>query len=848
MGKYSGRLALLLSGLAIAVAQPSWANPKSSLDQEASKESSPAVSAISDLQKSATTVKDWLAQVEAAAVQVTNVKLIPTETGLEIILETQDGKPLQVDASKFRTEGDSLIADIPNAVLALPTGQAFAAENPTADIATVQVIQQDVSRIRISVTGNNALPKTEVSLKAGEFAYSLNPEDEASEEELVVTGEGEGSYFMPDTSTATKTDTPIRDIPASIQIVPQQVLRDRNVRNLTQAVETVSGVVDSGDLGGSSASSRTIRGFEQSGNFRNGFRDAPNTYVLSSPIGVVEQVEVLKGPASVLFGDIEPGGIVNVTTKRPLSEPAYALSFEVGNRNFYQPGIDFTGPLTTDKNVQYRFIANYQTADGFQEFVHTNQITLAPSLTWKIGDKTELNLYYEFTEFNADSTVSDSLLLSDGSLTPRNLFVGYPEFNNFNQSVQRFGYTLTHDFSANWKIRNAFAGLISQVRDNRAYVVGLQDDRFGTVEAYDLDYGYDNYFGQIDLLGKFKTGSVSHQLLIGFDINDYTDSYQGLFNADLPPFDIQNPIYDVREPIFEPIFEFENRVQSYGLYLQDQIAFGKHFKLLIGGRYDWVSSTLETIDPSIVEDPTNESASTDGAFSPRIGLVYQPVDPISLYASYSRSFRAQSGFGASALGFDPTRGTQYEVGIKADWLDGKLSTTLAAYYLTKTNVLTPDPNNPLFSIQTGEQRSQGIELDIAGELLPGWKVIASYAYTDAKISQDNTFPVGNRLPNVPLNQASLWTTYEIQTGNLKGVGFGLGLFYLGERQGDLANSFQLKDYLRTDAALFYRRDRLRAALNIRNLLDTDYAAFSFGSNFLRRGAPFTITGSISWEF
>jgi iron complex outermembrane receptor protein len=188
------------------------------------------------------------------------------------------------------------------------------------------------------------------------------------------------------------------------------------------------------------------------------------------------------------------------------------------------------------------------------------------------------------------------------------------------------------------------------------------------------------------------------------------------------------------------------------------------------------------------------------------------------------------------------------VGIKADWLDGKLSTTLAAYRLTKTNVITTDPNNPQFSIQTGEQRSQGIELDIAGEILPGWKVIASYAYTDAKVTEDNSIPVGNRLNNVPENQASLWTTYEIQQGDLKGLGFGVGLFYVGERQGDLANSFQLKDYLRTDAVLYYRKDRFKAALNIRNLFDIDYAKSSFGPVFINRGEPFTITGSVSWEF
>ncbi|MEG3849328.1 TonB-dependent siderophore receptor [Microcoleus sp. herbarium19] len=799
---------------------------------------------LSELDRPATTVGEWISQIEATAVQITGVRVEETEKGLQVVLETESG---ELPVPTTRTIDKTLIAEIPNARIV----ENFVQVQPIAGIARVEVTGLEGDRVRVAITGTDAAPVGEVTSEAQGLAFAIGLGTAAAEDkdeiELVVTGRRAEGYNPSRASTATRTDTPLRDIPASIQAVPQEVLRDRNIRSLTEAVETVSGVIDNGDLYGSSASSRTIRGFQQSGNFRNGYRDAPNTYILSSPIGVVEQVEVLKGPASVLFGNIEPGGIVNVTTKQPLREPAYTFAFEAGNRNFYQPSIDFTGPLTTDKSLLYRFIANYQTAGGFQDFVNTNQITIAPSIAWRIGDNTELNLYYEYAKFTADPPVSFSFLRSDGRLSPRNLFTNYPNFFDTDQSVQRFGYTFTHQFSDSWQIRNNFGGLLSKVDETPPGIVGVENDRFLRLDSYDLDYGYDNYFGQIDLLGKFNTGSISHQLLIGFDVNDYTDSYQGRFNTNLPLLDIQNPNYDVPEPIYEPFFEFENRVQSYGLYLQDQIAFG-NFKLLIGGRYDWVSSTLETANFSVSGNPTTDESAYDTAFSPRIGLVYQPSDTISLYTSYSRSFRAQTGSAASALGFNPTEGTQYEVGIKADWLDGRLSTTLAAYNLTKTNVLTTDPNNPQFSIQTGEQRSQGIELDIAGEILPGWRVIASYAYTDAEVTADKTIPVGNRLQNVPENQASLWTTYEIQTGSLRGLGFGLGLFYLGERQGDLANSFQLKDYLRTDASLFYQRDRFRAALNVRNLLDIDYVTSAFGQNFIQRGAPFTITGSVSWEF
>ncbi|MBW4549888.1 MAG: TonB-dependent siderophore receptor [Aphanocapsa sp. GSE-SYN-MK-11-07L] len=807
---------------------------------------------VDDLPQSATTVKDWLAQMEAATVQITNIKLDRSEAGLEITLETAEGKTLQVDATKFRAEGNSLIAEIPNAVLALPEGQAFQSENPTADIATVQVVQQD-SSVRVSVVGKAALPTTEVTIKTGGFAYSLNPEDEAAEEELVVTGEGEGRYFVPDTSIATKTDTPIRDIPASIQIVPQQVIRDRNVRTVGEAVETVSGVVETiSYLAGSTPvyTGRSIRGFQQdfTSNLRNGFRDEGGGQL--SLIGTIEQVEVLKGPASVLFGAVEPGGVINLVTRQPLAQPYYKIGFEAASFGQYQPSIDFSGPLNTDKSVLYRIIAAYRGGGDFQDTTRAETTSIAPSLTFRLGDRTNLNLYYEYGRYYADRSPYPVPLLSDGRLPPKNLYPAY--FSAIDVESHQVGYTLNHEFNEEWQIRHHLAARFSDYRRRENAPAGVLDDLF--LVGHQLSVANDThsgYFGQIDLVGKFKTGSISHQLVAGFDFNSF-ESNAGFFytpNGNLPALDIFNPNYDVPRPFFPAPNEFYiDRRRFYGIYLQDQIAFSNNLKMLIGGRYDWTSTESGLIGSDI---PTQN----DGAFSPRIGLVYQPSQTVSLYASYSQSFRPTVGRNPDDDPFEPTRGTQYEVGVKADFLDGKLSTTLAAYHLTKTNVLTPDPDPILaqqgFSVQVGEQRSRGIELDMAGEILPGWKIIASYALTDAQVTADNSIPstVGNRLTGVPQNQASLWTTYEIQRGDLRGLGIGLGLFYVGQRQGNLANSFQIGDYLRTDAAIYYRRGGFNAAVNIRNLFDIDYVSSpGFDRLGVNRGLPLTIIGSISWEF
>jgi iron complex outermembrane recepter protein len=813
----------------------------------------PSTPHLSNFDQPATTVEEWMAQIEASLVQITNVRVETTETGLQVILETAEGF---LEVPETRSIGNALIADISNATIA----EEFSQAEPIEGIALVSVTELPDNRVRVAITGTDTPPTAEITTEDQGLvlAVALGDADAVAEEDaiqVVVTGEQDEGYNPSRASTATRTDTPLRDIPASITVVPRQVIEDRNVQTVNDAVETVSSVARGVRPYGNVpiTSTRIIRGFSQTEagvvGFRNGIPD--NDFYSLTPIGTIEQVEVLRGPASVLFGAGEPGGIVNVVTRQPLDEPYYNLAFEAGNYGLYQPSIDLSGPLTEDGDILYRFIASYQGSSDFQEFADNRVTTIAPSLTFNLGERTELDLYYEYTHLyaNPPSGGTNAVILSDGSLSPRDVALYYPDLSFVDVRVDRFGYTLEHEFSDDWQIRNNVAVSLTDFQEDIAGFPGaLEDDRFvGSLSAAQAVYQRENYFGQIDLLGRFNTGSISHQVLAGFDFNRFSNELETI-NADtpLPPVDIRNPDYDIPSPGFSGnSFSTGNYVRrSYGAYLQDQIALLDNLKLLIGGRYDWISTDFEQND-------TINPVRNDGAFSPRIGLVYQPSEEVSLYASYTRSFfpiaifQDPDPFGEP---FNPTRGTQYEVGVKTDLLDGRLSTTLAAYHLTRTNVLTPNPDNPRRSLQTGEQRSQGIELDVTGEILPGWNMVLSYAFTDAEVTEDNTFPVGNRLANVPENQASLWTTYTIQEGTLEGLGFGLGLFYVGEREGDLNNSFEMDAYLRTDAALYYRRGRFRGAINVRNLFDIDEAAFAFSRTFVQRTEPFTIVGSISWEF
>ena len=237
------------------------------------------------------------------------------------------------------------------------------------------------------------------------------------------------------------------------------------------------------------------------------------------------------------------------------------------------------------------------------------------------------------------------------------------------------------------------------------------------------------------------------------------------------------------------------------------------------------------------------------AFSPRIGIVYQPSNQTSIYGNYSQSFLPQSGVSATGASFSPERGSGYEVGVKNDFFDGRLTATVAAYQITKRDLLTSDPNNSLFSIQVGEQRSQGLEFDLAGEVLPGLKLIASYAYTDAIVSRDNDIPVGNRLDNVPSHSGSLWATYKVPSGNLQGWGAGLGMFAVGgDRQGDLANTFTLPGYARVDAALYYEKNDFNAALSFKNLFGTRYFEGAQSRENVTPGTPFAIGVTVGLKF
>ncbi|MBW4609149.1 MAG: TonB-dependent siderophore receptor [Hassallia sp. WJT32-NPBG1] len=814
----------------------------------------------------------------AQLIEVTAVKVNSTEKGVEIILETTKGDQLQV---LNRSSGNSYIANIPNAQLRLPNNDTFRQEKPFAGITEVSVTNQDANSIQVIVIGEVSLPTVELfdgdeglifsftpvasSIPQPEQQPSATPpqpEQPASETppeqptvqadepiELVVTGSQDSGYSVPDASTATKTDTPLLEIPQAIQVIPRQVIEDQKVQRVADVLRNVSGVTVKTDYAGTDT--YTIRGFDTNANLRNGFRQ--DNFTGFTDTATIERIEVLKGPASVLYGQLEPGGIVNYITKQPLNQPYYSATFSAGSYSYYRPEIDISGPLTPDNSTLYRFIAAYENSGGFRDFAFKELYTFAPSLSVKLGDRTNLDLQYEYLNLNQSY---------DRGLPPITRSFDLPISFNFGEPSDRYelfanrvNVALDHRFSQDWRFRSAVSvQTVDTARSNFQpvdFTNPFDEDGQTVARRYNKVGDYSrNYSWQNDLIGKFNTGSIGHELLLGFELGRSVFGFPFQISSDVPALNILNPVYGAATPTtFEEGFEDESNTYRVGLYFQDQVALLPNFKILLGGRLDFVNFKDE-FQPDIINGAgTDITERYYEKFSPRVGLVYQPIKNLSLYASYTTAFKPNEfaiAFGGQPL--EPETATQYEVGVKGEFLDGKLTATLAAYDITKTNVATSDLNNldSPFSIAAGEVKSRGIELDIAGEILPGWNVIASYSHNDAYVNEDNSLPVGDRLVNAPRNSASLWTTYQIQKGNLQGLGFGGGVFFVGDREATLPNTITIPSFVRTDATIFYRRDNYQIGLNFKNLLDTRY--YDSSGFLLAPGAPFTVLGTVSIKF
>jgi iron complex outermembrane recepter protein len=790
--------------------------------------------------------------------RVTGVEVKQTLQGLELILLTVAGSERLVPL--ILPEGNDLVIDLLDATLAFSIRNGVEKLNPANGINKITVNKIDESSIRVRISGIDRVPSAEV-VPGSNLVLSVTPSGVTTEQtpeeeiEIIATGEAaEEEYFVPDADIGGKIDSPLRDVPQSIQVIPQQVIEDQQATGLEEVLENAAGVTFLGDVANRGFVA-AIRGFDNAPILRDGIR----SFAIEGPSSVdlevanLERVEVLKGPATVVSGEAEPGGLINLVTKKPLAEPYYNLEFQLGNRNFYSPSIDLSGPLTKDGSLLYRFNALYRTEESFLDLEDSfDRFFIAPVVTWKIGDRTDLTVRLEYIDEDNPVSFGSVVFNTEDNSTIEQLT------NNRDATVEEdylnIGYSFEHRFSKDWQLRNEFSYIASSFDYSVIEAGQFFDPSTGdlTSNPQTLNSEFETYSLYTNINGKFNTGSVKHNLLFGVDLSRVDDlnflrfdfTSESVINIlDSEPDFFAEPLADEEDiPVF---FDTETTTDRLGIFLRDQIDLLDNLVVSAGVRFDTVASDTKDLTTN---SETNQSYD---AVSPSIGIVYQPIEPISLYAGYSESFSPNFETDADGEPLEPETGAGFDAGIKAEIIKNRLSANLGYFNITKQNVAVGDPNFPEAFITTGEQQSKGFDFDLSGKIMPGWDIIASYAFIDAEVTED-TDPelVGNKLIGIPENSASLWTTYRIQSGSLKGLGFGGGFNFVGERQGGLPTSFTADSYFLTNAALFYDRDNWQIQLNFDNLFDTDFVE-ALGENpegINDQGEPFTVRASFSATF
>lgn len=672
--------------------------------------------------------------------------------------------------------------------------------------------------------------------------------------EVKVTGyvdedaPGNSSYTRTQSSTAAKTNLPIMKTPISVQVLPRAVLEDQQAVQIEDAVKNVSGVSPGFTFGGLSEEFM-IRGFNTDFlSYRDGFRFPAARLSLAN----IERVEVVKGAAANLYGRIEPGGMINLITKRPQAQRYYSLNQQFGSYGQYQTRADATGALNESGTLLYRLNVEYLNKNSFRDFGFHEHIFVAPSLTWKITPSTQFDVDFTYSDEDFQEDHGIVAVGSRPAKVPRSRYLGEPT-DRATLQLYNTAATLTHAFNDNWQVRSRFNHLRRDTSDPQTVGNNL-NELTGELQRgfYQGDSTSDTFMGTVDVTGRFNTAGIEHNVLAGWD-------YYGSFgktssiSTSAGSINIFQPRYNNVNLSLQPHnFFIDSKNEWNGVYFQDQITLFEKLHIMGGGRYDWASRDIGTafgVDKSLADAGAASNTVNNSRFSPRAGIVYQPWEWLSFFGNYVQSLgAANTAFDATGNTLAPQIGEQFEGGFKTSLFDGRLNSNVAYYHLTKSNLSLQVPGQP-FSIAVGEARSQGMEVDVSGQITNGLSLIMTYAYTDAEVTKGAN--QGNRLWNVPKQSGSLWARYDIQNESLRGLSVGAGIYAQGRRPGDPENTFYLPSQARVDAMVRYQpkfmNSRLSLQLNAYNLANsTLYGGTAGNRNNINVGPPRMFIGSIRY--
>lgn len=722
-------------------------------------------------------------------------------------------------------------------------------------------------------------------------------------QEVEVIGRKESSYKNTNSFIGTKTASALKEVPQSVGYVTKELILDQGATTVNEVVKNISGVNQN-----SSYNDFSIRGFRatgnrNSGNLLNGMRAQTSLWKQSS-LANIERVEVIKGPASALFGNAAPGGVINRVTKKPLFENKNSITVGVGSWNTLKTYGDFTGPLNPKKTLLYRLNLGYEKTDSFRDLQGSESIIAAPSFSYIPNEKTHINIDFVYQNFNGKIDRGQSVP-ADGNVYSTPISRSLSAANDFlKENTLNTTIALTHKFSDHISLNAIYlnssysedmlehtqANLYYKQIGNGANAFRYADPNKVMMTAnqrkrYFANNSFNTYFNF-----NFNTGILKHKLLVGYDyfiseqkagsssisaqgylskdktkvVNTYTTTANVLAGSvqtpttNVPVFDLYDPIagnaykdiskYIWKQNTLNPYEEY-----SHGVYVQEQIDISI-VKLLIGLRQEWFTETLN-------KETTKEISRQTSAFIPRVGLVVEASENINLYSTWVKGFQPQGAniqsdpdrYGGP---FDYMKSELYEVGLKTEWFNKRLSATLAIFKITQENSLEQSPKAGKADWRVPvDEESNGFELDIAGQILPNFSVVANYAYTDArivKLKEEGAIKDLNvQRPSTPRHAANLWTKYIFENGSLKGLGAGIGVSYASERLGQVgrrATAASYPDYTLLNAVLYYKVKDVQLQLNVNNVLNRTYWISGYDNLRNFPGAPRNINASVTYRF
>lgn len=681
----------------------------------------------------------------------------------------------------------------------------------------------------------------------GSVAFPLLAQETTKNDTVVVTSQMQ--------SGATKLATPDIETPQSVSIVNREQFEEQGATSVRQAVSYTPGVY-SNQIGASNRFDYIVlRGFSD-GSLDNVYLDGlkmmGDTNSHSSLVvdpWFLEDIEVVRGPASVLYGRSSPGGIVALTSRKPSFDAGGEVKLFAGNNNQRGAAFDVTGALDDNDRVAARLSGMTRYADSQFGPLKEERYALMPSLTWRITDQTRLDLM-AYLHRDPEGG-SHSGLPYDGTVVPHygqkisnTFYEGEDDYDKYDRRENMVGYNIEHMFDSGWSVRQKLRYLHTDVELNQVYAAGWLNET-------ELNRGYSGSDEKMSAItldnqldGSFDTWQVNHRLLVGIDYQNRSNNTTGYYGA-FPPIDAFNPVYGAKPDYIDMYAREKHKLRQTGYYLQDQMSWDR-WRITLGGRYDQVS--VSNIDK--IKDTRSDLDKNN--FSTRAALLYLFDNGFAPYVSYSTAFTPTSFADENGNLLDPMKGKQWEAGLKyePEGLNSQFSASV--FRINQTNIATKEePTDPYRSI--GEIESEGVELEAISQLTDSFRLQAAYTYTDIRYKKSSPEEQGKRAVYAPRNQASAWLSYDVKSGPLDGLTLGSGVRYVNGITSDRLNTHTLPSYTLVDMVIGYDLTNigikgLSAQLNVNNLTDKRYVAACNSLSYCYFGAERSIVGSVSWKF